>query len=91
MQLPWVYVRPAPVYMPHRAVYLAPRQAYAEPQPIHARAPGRHGHYDRHYWEHRGPHGDLDRDGIPNQYDRDRDGDGVRNRYDHQPSNPYRN
>ena len=32
-----------------------------------------------------------DRDGIPNQYDRDRDGDGVRNRYDRRPDNPYRN
>jgi hypothetical protein len=33
----------------------------------------------------------MDRDGIPNQYDRDRDGDGVRNRYDRRPDNPYRN
>ncbi|MBP7649462.1 MAG: BA14K family protein [Phenylobacterium sp.] len=28
------------------------------------------------------PYGDLDRDGVPNRYDRDRDGDGVRNRND---------
>lgn len=28
------------------------------------------------------PYGDMDRDGVPNRYDRDRDGDGVRNRHD---------
>ena len=29
----------------------------------------------------RGPHGDYDRDGIPNRYDRDANGDGVPDRY----------
>jgi hypothetical protein len=29
----------------------------------------------------RGPNGDYDRDGIPNQYDRDANGDGVPDRY----------
>jgi hypothetical protein len=33
---------------------------------------------------------DKDRDGVPNQYDRDRDGDRVPNRYDDRPNNPYR-
>ncbi|WPC67883.1 hypothetical protein SBP18_05050 [Rhodoferax ferrireducens] len=48
----------------------------------------------RHQWRQArlyGPYGDLDRDGIVNQQDRDRDGDGVRNRYDRLPNNPYRN
>jgi hypothetical protein len=33
---------------------------------------------------------DLDHDGIPDRYDRDRDGDGVPNRYDSRPDNPWR-
>lgn len=46
-------------------------------------------------WDHRrgrgvNPHGDLDRDGVPNRVDRDRDGDGVPNRFDDRPNNPYR-
>ena len=36
------------------------------------------------------PHGDRDRDGIPNRVDRDRDGDGVPNRFDRAPDNPRR-
>lgn len=32
--------------------------------------------------------GDLDGDGVPNRYDRDRDGDGVPNRFDRAPDNP---
>ncbi len=47
----------------------------------------------RNHWRQArayGPYGDLDRDGIMNQQDRDRDGDGVRNRYDRLPNNPYR-
>ena len=36
------------------------------------------------------PNGDIDRDGIANQYDRDRDGDGVPNRRDRFPDNPRR-
>jgi hypothetical protein len=31
---------------------------------------------------------DMDRDGIPNRFDRDRDGDGVPNRYDNRPNRP---
>jgi hypothetical protein len=34
--------------------------------------------------------GDLDHDGVPNRFDRDRDGDGVPNRFDRAPNNPYR-
>jgi hypothetical protein len=44
-------------------------------------------------WElHRGEwrRGDIDRDGIPNRYDRDRDGDRVSNRRDDAPNNPWR-
>jgi hypothetical protein len=33
---------------------------------------------------------DLDRDGVPDRFDRDRDGDGVPNRYDNRPDNPWR-
>jgi hypothetical protein len=34
---------------------------------------------------------DIDRDGVPNRFDRDRDGDGVPNRFDRRPANPWRN
>lgn len=34
--------------------------------------------------------GDMDRDGVPNAYDRDRDGDGTPNRRDDFPNNPRR-
>jgi hypothetical protein len=37
-----------------------------------------------------GPNGDLDRDGVVNQYDRDRDGDGVLDRHDDYPNDPTR-
>jgi hypothetical protein len=86
------YVQPAPVYV-------QPRPVYVQPQPIYGPAPGyydQHRYYDgrRHdgrRWGHRyGPYGDLDGDGVANQYDRDRDGDGIRNRHDRFPQNPYR-
>lgn len=51
------YVQPAPVYVQPRVVYV--------PAPVH------HGRHDRRYWEHRGPYGDRDHDGIANVYDRD--------------------
>ena len=51
-------------------------------------------HRERYaYYDNRGrggPHGDRDRDGIPNEADRDRDNDGVRNKYDAAPDNPRR-
>lgn len=36
------------------------------------------------------PNGDLDRDGIANQYDRDRDGDSIANARDDFPNDPRR-
>jgi len=91
-----VYVQPAPVYVQPRPVYVQPRPVYVQPEPVY---------YGHHYGQRRG-HGDWDRDGIPNRYDRhphrhdgrigndhgwgDYDGDGVPNRYDARPHNPYR-
>lgn len=53
----------------------------------------RHAHNYSH-WRHTRERNmgwrDMDRDGVPNRYDRDRDGDGVRNRRDDRPNNPYR-
>ena len=51
------------------------------------------GRWDRQRWNearYRNPHGDRDRDGVPNHADRDRDGDGVPNRRDDAPNNPRR-
>lgn len=47
--------------------------------PLHAgpRSPARHAGF--------GARQDLDRDGVPNRFDRDRDGDGVPNRFDRAP------
>jgi hypothetical protein len=93
------YVQPAPVYVQPRPVYVQPQPVYVQPQPVYGPAPIYDGQHWRHdgwghdgrRWAHRyGPYGDLDRDGIANQYDRDRDGDGIRNRYDRFPQNPYR-
>jgi len=50
----------------------------------------RHGGWDNGGHYGRGGRRDLDRDGIPNRYDRDIDGDGVPNRHDRRPLNPYR-
>ena len=50
-------------------------------------------HRERYaYYEPRrgNPHGDRDRDGVPNRYDRDRDNDGVPNPVDARPNNPNR-
>jgi hypothetical protein len=82
------YVQPAPVYVQPRPVYVQPQSYYyVQPaQPVYGygwQHRGWHGH-------RRGAYGDLDHDGIRNEYDRDRDGDGVRNRYDRAPNNPYR-
>ena len=106
VQTPGVYVQPAPVYVQQSPVYVQPRPVYTQPpvyvqsQPVfeyryeHDR--GRHNGWDRgHGHQQRfasrfGPYGDLDRDGVRNQYDRDVDGDGVPNRYDRAPQNPSR-
>lgn len=61
VQVPGVYVQPAPVYVTPRAYY-APAPHY-----------NRHFDHGRRYsgqnWKSRGPYGDRDRDGIPNLYD----------------------
>jgi hypothetical protein len=103
VQAPGVYVQPAPVYVQPRPAYVAPIPAYAQSRPVYV-TPRVEYRYDdewrnRHGWRDGqarrharlyGPNGDLDRDGIRNQVDRDRDGDGVRNRVDRFPDNPYR-
>ena len=92
-----VYVQPRPVYVQPAPVYVQPRPVYVQPQPVYTPAPVYYGqgYGHRYYGERRhghryGPYGDLDRDGIRNEYDRDRDGDGIRNRHDRQPNNAYR-
>ena len=65
------------------------RPGYVYSQPTWVEEGG-HWHLVAAAWA-RGPHGDRDRDGIPNRLDRDRDGDGVANRQDRQPDNPRRN
>jgi len=103
VQSPGVYVQPAPAYVQPRPVYVAPSPAYVESRPVYVTPrveyryddEWRNRHGSRHWQERRharryGPYGDLDRDGVMNQYDRDRDGDGARNRYDRFPDNPYR-
>lgn len=50
--------------------------------------------YRHNYWNHRHSRAynmgwrDMDRDGVPNRYDRDRDGDGIRNARDPMPNIP---
>jgi hypothetical protein len=105
VQVPGVYVHPAPVYV-------QPRPSYGPPQDDYQRYDhGRrhHGQYfqrrdhgggniyntgsQRNQWSQArlyGPYGDLDGDGVMNRRDHDRDGDGVRNRHDRRPDNPYR-
>jgi len=94
VRTPGVYLQSTPVYVQPAPVYVRPAPVYAQPRVVYVPAPAYYGQPYRRHWEHRGhyrPYGDMDRDGIPNQYDRDRDGDGVRNRYDRRPDNPYRN
>ena len=90
-----VYSQPAPVYYQSAPAYYEPAPVYVQPRSIYLQsAPAAYN------WEHRrhgqrnghrfGPNGDLDRDGIRNQYDHDRDGDGIPNRYDRNPNGGYR-
>lgn len=95
-----VYVQPRPVYVQPAPVYGHPRPVYR----VQGHNGWEHdrGRYDQHGWNRHhddrgprhgrryGPYGDLDRDGVMNQDDRDRDGDGVRNRRDRAPMDPYR-
>lgn len=84
VQVPGFYVQAAPV-----PVYVQPAPFY-RPAPIYYQRHDNGGRFDGPHWQRRGPYGDLDRDGIRNQHDRDRDGDGLRNRHDRFPDNPYR-
>ena len=61
LNVPVRHVEPAPVYVQPQPVYVQPRPAY-------------HGHRDygdRYYAQRSGPHGDWDRDGVANRFDRD--------------------
>jgi hypothetical protein len=102
VQVPGAYVHAAPVYVQPGHVYVRPAPVYVRPAPVYVQPLPFYGpvtgYYQRHdngrhhgarNWQRRGPHGDRDRDGISNQWDRDRDGDGARNRYDRLPANPY--
>ena len=83
---------PAPVYVQSQPVYVQtqPGYVYSQPGYVYQRPGYGYGHGHQYQGHRHGPRGDLDRDGIPNQYDRDRDGDGVSNRYDRQPDNGWR-
>lgn len=101
LNLPGVYVQPAPVYTQPAPVYVQPAPVYVRPAPVYYGGPA-----------HRGAWGDRDRDGIPNIHDRydnrrhpghgrpgmnhghghgngDWDRDGVPNRFDRAPGNPH--
>lgn len=58
--------------------WLAERPGYAYAPPRWVEYGGRW-RYEQARWNRHGPRGDLDRDGVPNRYDRDRDGDGKPN------------
>ena len=61
VQVPGAYVQPAPIYV--------------QPRPFYTPAPNYYRRHDdgrRYYgqhWQHRGPYGDSDRDGIANIYE----------------------
>ncbi|MDO8778375.1 MAG: PXPV repeat protein [Burkholderiaceae bacterium] len=86
-------------------VYMAPAPVYVQPRPVYLPEPGYYGRHDdgRRYggqhWERGGPYGDRDHDGIANVYDPDSprnqwrharlygpygdlDRDGIKNQYD---------
>lgn len=98
LQVPGLYVQPAPVYVQPQPYYVPAPVYYRPVAPAYYSAPApiyvpRHDYrrnWHRSDWQRRGPYGDLDRDGIANRHDRDRDGDGIRNRDDRQPNNPWR-
>lgn len=60
-----------------------PGYAYASPRWVEYGGGWR---YEQARWNPHGPRGDLDRDGVPNRYDRDRDGDGRPNWADRDPN-----
>ncbi len=106
VQIPGVYVQPAPVYVQPAPVYVQPAPVYVRPAPVYVRpapvyvqprlfytpAPG---YYQRHDHDRRYKWQHWDRRGpygghVMNKFPHDRDGDGAYNRYDRQPDNPYR-
>jgi hypothetical protein len=64
--------------------WLAERPGYAYAPPRWVEYGGRW-RYEEARWNRYGPRGDLDRDGVPNRFDRDRDGDGRPNWADRSP------
>ena len=68
------YYAPAPA----RSGYYAPAPATTG---YYAPAPASSGYYAPTTASRRGPNGDLDRDGVPNKYDRDANGDRIPDRY----------
>ena len=106
VQVPGIYVEPAPVYMQPAPVYVQPRQIY-RPVPIRYERYDEGRRYDGPHWQGRGPYGDHDREGYSNGYESggprhqwqpshrygpngDFDRDGAPNRFDRAPGNPYR-
>jgi hypothetical protein len=76
LNVPVRHVEPAPVYMQPQPVYVQPQPVYVQPQPAYVQPrPAYYGHRyhdgDRYYAQRGGPHGDWDRDGVPNRFDRD--------------------
>jgi len=67
-----------PVVVVQPGIYVQPGIVTVQPHHRHRPPPRLHGH----------PRRDLDRDGVPNRYDRDRDGDGIPDRYDRRPNTP---
>jgi hypothetical protein len=99
VQVPGVYVQPAPVYV-------QPRQIY-RPVPVRYERYDEGRRYDGPHWQHRGHFSDREREGFANVYESggprhqwypshrygpngDLDRDGVPSRFDHAPGNPYR-
>jgi hypothetical protein len=75
VQVPGMYVQPAPVYVQPAPVYVQRAPVYGQPRVIYGPAPVHYGRFDdgRRFggqrWQGRGPYGDHDRDGIANVYD----------------------
>jgi hypothetical protein len=70
--VPVRHVEPAPVYVEPQPVYVQPqpRPAYYGHRDYGHRDYG-YGYGHRYYAQRSGPHGDWDRDGVANRFDRD--------------------
>lgn len=99
VQVPGVYVQPAPVFVQRRPIYA--------PAPIRYERYDEGRRYEGPHWQHHGHFGDRDREGFSNGYESggprhpwypphrygphgDFDRDGIPNRFDRAPGNPYR-